>query len=122
MLEPLRVLISPPADYRRQWLRPVVIIERGQLPPAIVAARQLHHAGHDHELKEQQLEQENRRSRNRDVAAAIRPELPRREKDRQETRFEQQAVPVETEERLSRNRERQIKRKKHDQRGHRRTA
>src|SRR5438309_2454354 len=32
-LEPFRTLIGPPTDHSRQWLRPVVVIERGQVPP-----------------------------------------------------------------------------------------
>src|SRR3954465_15202672 len=33
-LEPFRMLVRPPTERGRQWLRPVMIIERGQVQPA----------------------------------------------------------------------------------------
>src|SRR5438270_6680794 len=32
-LEPFRVLVRPPADHSRQRLGPIVVIERGDIPP-----------------------------------------------------------------------------------------
>src|SRR5437867_302979 len=86
-LEPLRTLIGPPTDHSRQWLRPVMIIKRGQVPPGIVAAGELYHAGHDHEFEEQELEQKNRGARNGRIRSALWPKSPWRDEDRQETSF-----------------------------------
>src|SRR5882724_4465652 len=120
MFEPLGMLIGPPGKDRRQRLRPVVIIESGQRAPmkrmidpapGIVAARQFHDAGHHHQFEKQQLEQKKGGARDRRLASAFRPKLPRREKDRQETGFEKKNVPLKTEKSLSSNREREIKNK-----------
>src|SRR6266404_6396062 len=120
MLEPLWMLIGPPSDDCRQRLRPVVIIERGQIPPASVAAGQLHHAGHHHQFEKKELEQKKGGSGNRRLASAFRPKVPRREKDRQETGFEKENVPLKTEKSLASNGERKIKNEQRDERNDRR--
>src|ERR1700730_7934258 len=67
MLEPFRAFVGPPTEHCWQRLRPVMIIKcRERAPmkrvthpaPRIVAAGQLHHAGHQHQFEEKKLEQE----------------------------------------------------------------
>src|SRR5260370_7042893 len=109
MFEPFRALIGPPAEHRWQRLRPVMVIERRQVPPAIITAGELHHAGHQHQFKKEQLEQKQRGARDWRFLSALLPKLPWREEDRQETGLEQQDVPLKTKEGLSGNGQPEIK-------------
>ena len=57
MFEPFWTFVRPPAEHGGEWLRPVMVIERRQVPPTVIAAGQLHHAGHQHQLEQEKLEQ-----------------------------------------------------------------
>src|ERR1700746_1165217 len=73
-----------------------MVIECSEIPPRILSAGELHHAGHEHQFEKKKLEEKNRRRRRRGLGFAGWPELPRREKNRQETGLEQQHVPLVT--------------------------
>src|SRR5207244_2687936 len=124
MLEPFRTFVCPPSEHRGQRLRPIVIIQRRQVPPAVVAAGQLHHARHQHQFKKEKLEQKERWSGHRSSRVGWPqqphqlpwPKPPRREKNRQEASLQQQDVPLKAEKSLSGDRERKIEDKKDNQR------
>src|SRR4051812_17365958 len=99
------MLIRPPPDWGRQRLGPVVKIERGQVPPRVVTAGELHHARHEHQFKEKEFEEKQTDPRDRRVSTRSHSPAPRREENREEPRLQQKNVPLETEERLSRDRE-----------------
>src|SRR2546423_5522331 len=111
-LEPFRMLVRPPADHGRERLRPIVVVERGQIPPRFVVTGQLHDAGHEQQFEKKQLEQKQSDTRKWRGIVCVHPPAPGREEEREKTGFKQEDVPLETEERLAGDRERQIKNEK----------
>ena len=71
MLEPFRAFVRPPTEHGWQRLRPVMIIKcRERAPmkrvihpaPRVVAAGELHYAGHQREFEQKKLEQKQTRA------------------------------------------------------------
>src|SRR5262249_1265281 len=106
-LEGDRHLVHEPRRPRRKRLGPVVVSQRRQAPPVRVAAQKL-----DQPRGEHQPEEEPQKKRPGDPGPGEeRPEarrLPRREPDRQEPRLEKEQVPLELQELLADDRERQV--------------
>ena len=107
-----RQLVHPPARPEGQRLRLVVVVQRGQVPPGGVAARELRHARAPHQAEEQPAEEPHGEARRlAQPRAASRPErVRRREQQRQEAGLEHQPVPLVAEEELPRATEREIQR------------
>ncbi|OPZ09639.1 MAG: hypothetical protein BWZ08_00249 [candidate division BRC1 bacterium ADurb.BinA292] len=108
MLEPCRQVRRQQADPRRQRLRPVVVIERGQLAPERVAAGQLDHPRLEHQPEKEPPQQPAANRGRRRFILRARPPPPGGPQRRQQTRFQQQRVPLVAHEPLAGDREREI--------------
>ena len=84
------------ADPGRQRLRPVVVFERRQVSPRGIAREQLHRAGAEHQTEQQPAEHPDDRFRRRRFATQARPEIQRRDEDRQESRLDAAGCPIGT--------------------------
>src|SRR5579862_969488 len=92
-LKALRQLVRIPCENRRQGLRVIVKIERRQIPPGRIVAQQLYRSRKQAEPEYQPSEQPH---------DGLRPA----QKNRQESAFDQQRVPLESEELLPRRAQR----------------
>src|SRR5215510_4131156 len=104
-----------PSRRSRQWLRLIVVTKGRETAPRHVTAAQLHKARGKH-----QTEQEPPKEPNDDwgricLGTHSRPPLNWRQKDRQKPRFEQQHVPLVTQEKSANVKEREIEQPKQDQ-------
>ena len=78
-----------------------MIIQRSQVPPGIVVTGELHYSRHHHQFEEKKLEQEQSNAGNRRPGASNGEPALWSDEDRQKSRFNEQDVPLKTEERLS---------------------
>lgn len=113
-VEPPGELVHVPARPGRQGLRQVVVVEGAPLDPRPVAVRELHHAREKHQPEDQPAEQPDGR-RPGLVPGGAEPPGPGRQHHRQQARLEQQRVPLEAEELLSHDRQRQVQCPAHSQ-------
>ena len=122
LLEPRRQVVRVPRGPRRQALGLIVVLERGQVPPGGVAAAELGQRRSDHEAEQQPAQRRQRQARGRRVAPRARACAPGRQEDGEEAGFEQQPVPLEPEEVLADDVEREVERPAGDERSGRRHA
>ena len=106
--EPVRGVVRVPAQPGREGLRLVVVAERGQAPPRLVAAQQLGDPGQESQLERQAPDQPARRGARRTPGLQRRPPAPRRVEHGQHAGLQQQQVPLEEQEVLTGDRERQV--------------
>ena len=107
---PERKVVRVPGRPRRKRLRLEMEVERGERAPSRVAAQQLGDAREQHELEEQQPEQPSDNPRRLPLAESKRREPPARSPEAgDESRLEQQGIPLEREKVLARHREGEIR-------------
>ena len=88
-----RELVGEPGQRIWQGLREEMEIERAQVWPIGIAARELHDAGGEHQLEQQRHRGEAGESR-RLGGSRIRQKAPGGEEDREKSRFDQERVPL----------------------------
>ena len=91
-VKPVRQVLHVPADPGGQRAILVVVVHRGEVAPGEVAARHFHHARFEIDAEPFPLQQEKARARGGMRAAEARAESRRREKERDESGFEQHSV------------------------------
>src|ERR1700686_835794 len=97
-LECQRKLVCEPANPGWQRLVFKMKRERGEIPPGWVAAEQFNGAGLEHEPEQKQPQQPENDARGLNCPRPPRKQLQGGEEDCQETGFQQQDVPLKTEE------------------------
>ena len=105
-----RQVVRVVAQPVRQRLRPVVVLEGRQVPPCRVMARELDGPRQEHQPEEQPAQEEARDGRGWTLPPPERSHAPRRIDHPQETRLEQEHIPLEVEERVADADERQVDR------------
>src|SRR6202023_2166806 len=106
-------LVRIPRRPGRQRLRLVVVRQRSEIAPGGIAARERHHAGGETEEKQKQAQQKEGR-RGGPGSGKAQARQKGREKDREESGFDEEEVPLKCEERLARDGKRQVQ---HGRRG-----
>jgi hypothetical protein len=114
-LRGVRQVVCVPARPRREGLRPVVVLEGGQVPPDRIAARELDPAREEHEAEEEQAQQEEDHRRRRPGAGRSEEAGRRGPQDREEAGLEEQRVPLELEEGRADRHEREIEAPEEDE-------
>jgi hypothetical protein len=96
---PLGKVMRVPANPRGQGLRFEMIIERRQMAPGRIVARQFHAAGAEHQFEQQPAQEPQGHARGllRGGGIAFGPPLQRRKKDGEKPGFQKEHVPLKTE-------------------------
>ena len=118
LAHPRRELLRVPRRPRRQRLRPEVVVERREVTPPRVAARELRDPGEEHQLEEEQPHEPTQRPRRHPLLLEARQPLRGRVQQREQARLEQQPIPLKPQEGLTHDTERQVERP--EEREHRR--
>src|SRR5262249_33933447 len=108
-LEPEWEMVRIPGQRRWQRLGFVMEREGNQVVPTGIATQQLHGARGEHQPEQQPTQQPENNSRRGRFAREVWPQSQWREKDGQEACFEQQVVPLVTEEDCADRRQREVK-------------
>ena len=108
LVDPDRQVVHIPGRPQRQRLRLIVVCERGEIGPRRVAAGELGDAGQKHQTKEQPPDQPAGHRRRRRLGGEAGSPPGRCVETGQQSRLEQQRVPLEGEKRLSSNGQGQI--------------
>src|SRR5690349_6855245 len=102
--QPLRVPCRP----RRKRLGPEVIVERGQMAPRRITARELRGPRQYHESEQLPPYEPASERERRALGREARYDLRGREQEREQPGLEEERIPLEPQECLSRHREREV--------------
>ena len=108
-MHPLREPLRVPRRPRGQRLGPEVVVESGEVQPGRIAARELRNTGEEHEPEDESPDEPSHDGRGSTLALEAGTKLDGRVQHGQEPGLEQQAVPLEPEERLADHAERQVR-------------
>ena len=108
LLDGARQEVRPPGERRRQGLSPIMVRERGEIPPRGIAAEQLDHGRLEHQLEQQQTQQP--KGAEGRLGPRSLSKRPRDEEQRDEARLQEESVPLEAHEVRADHAQRQVQR------------